>query len=60
MIPTKPGFYWFTDFPGAPPQRIEVLHDGGELCARFEDETEGAALLPVADLAGDFEGPLVC
>jgi hypothetical protein len=55
MTPTIPGFYWFTDDPKAPAQRIEVLLDDGELCARFEDEVEGTALLPVADLAGDFE-----
>jgi hypothetical protein len=55
MIPTAPGFYWFTDQPGAPAQRIEVLRDGGELVARFEDEDEGEALVQIEPMSGDFE-----
>lgn len=51
--PMTPGTYLYTD-PGTPPQRVEVVLDDGELCARFEDEVEGVALVPVADMAGQW------
>lgn len=53
QLPTAPGFFVYTD-PLTPPQRIQVVRDGDELCARFVDEWEGPCLVPVADMAGEF------
>jgi hypothetical protein len=53
-LPTRPDFYVYTD-PNSPPQRIQVVQDGDELCARFVDEFEGPCLVPVKDMAGEFE-----
>lgn len=52
-LPTLPGFYVYTDAL-SPPQRLEVVRDGDELCARFEDEVEGPCLIPVTDMNGEF------
>jgi len=52
-LPIHPGFYVYIDaLSGA--QRIEVVQDGDELCARFEDDFEGPCLVPVADMNGEF------
>lgn len=51
--PTAACWYWFTDQPGHR-QRIHVVDDAGELCARFEDDGD-VTLVPVRDMAGDFE-----
>jgi hypothetical protein len=52
--PTAPGTYLYTDPIGSPPERLEVVLDGGELVARFDDPDDGAQLVPVADMAGEF------
>lgn len=52
--PTSPGFFWYTDQPGAPRERIEVLRDGNTLVARFEDDDGDPEFVPVADMAGHF------
>jgi hypothetical protein len=52
--PTSAGFYWYTDQPGAPRERIEVLRDGSTLVARFSDDDGDPEFVPVADMAGDF------
>jgi hypothetical protein len=54
--PTAPGTYWYTDQPGAPRERIEVLRDGDDLMARFADDDgePEPELVPVDDMAGQF------
>lgn len=57
--PNRPGPYRFQDAIGGPAQTIEVIEVDGELLARFPaaDGDDGADV-PVADIAGEFEGPL--
>ena len=50
--PAQPGRYFFTDAIGAPPERIEVVDDDGELCARFIDSEGKVDLLLVANMSG--------
>jgi hypothetical protein len=54
MAPTSPGFYSYTDQPGAAPERLEVQLDGSTLVARFVDDDGDPELVPVADMAGTF------
>lgn len=49
-----PGTYSYVAWPGAPAVLVQVHDDGGELVARFEDPDEGAADIPLADMAGRF------
>lgn len=58
MIPTKPGSYTFHDPIGAPPQQLEVQESDGELVALFTGDDGEVVEVPVADMAGKFEGPL--
>jgi hypothetical protein len=51
QLPTAPGSYLFTDAIGAPPERLEVVEDAGELCARFEGGDE-VVLTPVRNMQG--------
>jgi hypothetical protein len=52
---TAPGFYVYTDPIGSPPERLEVVLVAGELMARFAGgDNDEAALVPVADMAGEF------
>jgi hypothetical protein len=44
----------YTDPSGAPPERLEVLDDAGELVARFTDGDGDTELVPIADMAGTF------
>lgn len=53
MIPSKPDYYVYTD-PGMPAQRIQVVRDGEELCARFVDDDGAVELVPVKDMAGSW------
>lgn len=54
--PTLPGPYTFFDAIGGPGQRIEVLHDGDELVARFPAaDGDAGADIAIADMAGRFE-----
>jgi hypothetical protein len=52
MIATTAGAYRFTDAIGGAPQRVDVVLDGGELCARFLDDEGDVELVPVADMQG--------
>ena len=49
-----PGFYWYLDAIGSPPQVVEVVGDD-VLTVRFTGREDEDAL---ADLAGSFVGPL--
>jgi hypothetical protein len=55
-----PGLYDYIDPIGGPPQRIQVREDDGQLVARFEsiEGDDEAADVPIADMAGEFKGPL--
>lgn len=55
-VPIVPGSYTYLDPIGSPPECLQLVVDAGELWARFEDELEGATLLPVVDMAGEFHG----
>lgn len=56
--PIVPGRYRYTD-PGADPVTVVVMDDDGELVACFpaQDGDDGADI-PVADMAGQWHGPL--
>lgn len=58
--PTVPGWYDFLDAIGGPAQRIEVVQQDGELVARFTgiEGDDEVAEVPVAEMAGRFQGPL--
>lgn len=58
MIPTEPGSYVFHDLIGAPPQKLPVRESDGELVAVFVGDDGEAVEIPVADMAGEFEGPV--
>lgn len=57
MTPTIPGMCEYTDPIGSPPQRVAVavVADGDTLAARFTDAEEGDVLIPVEDMAGEFQ-----
>jgi hypothetical protein len=52
-LPQQPGWFHFTDAIGAPAERVEVVDDAGELCARFNDDGD-IELVPVRDMAGSW------
>jgi hypothetical protein len=53
--PTEPGPYVYIDPIGSPPERVDVVLDGEVLAVCFQCAEAGQELVPVADVAGDFE-----
>lgn len=52
--PTAPGRFIYIDPIGSPPEPVELVLDGEDLCAQFLEAEAQAELICVRDMAGEF------